>query len=568
MASTGDRQPNGSDPEVRTAEAAALHAVLDALSDGRGRLVELVGEPGAGKTRLLTGLAEEAERRGAVVLRGRATEASSALRCQVLVDVLGRWGGAGLDEAQLAALGELLPQLALGPGPQTIPADLPPAWWLCHYYATLVQRLSLCAGRGLVLLLDDAHWLDPGTLELLEYLGQRPVAAPVAVVVSYRPRQAPAELAGTFAQGVELGTAGRVELAPLDPRRSAELAGMPVDSPALRRLHRESAGNPLYLLTLLDQAAEAPGAESADGAEAADGARAAAPPEPVEPALPVRFGARISAEFVALDEQLQQVAAAGAVLGERFDAAGVAALIDQPKERTCGLLDGLVRRDLLRTVPGTDQLAYRHPLVRRAVYAAVDACWRIEAHRKALDFLSARGVPDAELAEHVQRSGPGDGERDHLVLAAAARVALLTGDARAAATLLPEALRLLAVRGKAREAMELSAFALSVKSAARPAPELLMGCGVPLPTPALPGVPAEPAGAAVELFAALTEREREVADLAGTGRRTRQIAAELRLSPRTVDVHLTRIYRKLNISSRAALARMVVESGRAGGLAG
>ncbi|MFJ9697871.1 AAA family ATPase [Kitasatospora sp. NPDC101183] len=549
---TGDRLLNGSGPAVRTEEATALHSVLDALADGRGRMAELVGDPGSGKTRLLAGLAEEAERRGAIVLRGRATEAGSALRCQVLVDMLGRWGGAGLDEEQRTALGELLPQLAFGPGPETSPADLPAAWRVCHYYAFVAQRLVLCAGRGLILLIDDAHWLDEGTLELLEYLSQRPIVGPVAVVVSYRPRQAPAELAGLFAEGVELGTTERVELAALDPRRGAELAGLPVDSPALRRLHRESEGNPLYLLTLLgDQAADAPGAGQA------------------EAALPVRFAARISAEYAGLGERLQQAAAAGAVLGEEFDAAGVAALIEQPKEPTCGLLDGLVRRDLLRTVPGTDRLAYRHPLVRRAVYAAVDACWRIEAHRKALDFLAARGVPDADLAEHVQRSGPGDGERDHLVLAAAARVALRTGDARAAATLLPEALRLMAVRGHAQEAMELSAFALSVESAARQPRELLMGCGVPLPTVSAPApAPAEPAGAAVEVFAALTEREREVADLAGTGRRTRQIAAELRLSPRTVDVHLTRIYRKLNISSRAALARIVVESGRAGGLAG
>jgi DNA-binding CsgD family transcriptional regulator len=61
-------------------------------------------------------------------------------------------------------------------------------------------------------------------------------------------------------------------------------------------------------------------------------------------------------------------------------------------------------------------------------------------------------------------------------------------------------------------------------------------------------------------LAGLTSREREVAELAGSGKRTRNIATELSLSPRTVDVHLTRIYRKLNISSRTALARLVLES--------
>ncbi|NUU19912.1 MAG: helix-turn-helix transcriptional regulator [Streptomycetaceae bacterium] len=55
----------------------------------------------------------------------------------------------------------------------------------------------------------------------------------------------------------------------------------------------------------------------------------------------------------------------------------------------------------------------------------------------------------------------------------------------------------------------------------------------------------------------LTSREREVAALAGQGITTREIAEELNLSPRTVDVHLTRIYRKLGIKSRAALALLV-----------
>ena len=545
---------------VRAAEADELRAVLGSLDDRLGRVAELIGEPGSGKTRLLADLAEEAGQRGAVVLRGRATEASSTMRCQVLIDTLGRWAAAGLDDQRLDALGALVRQLSFGPGPQTIPADVPPSRWVCHYYATLVLQLRACAGDGLVILLDDAHWLDEGTLELLDYLVQRPVSAPVAVVASYRPKQAPAQLAGLFAHGIELGTADRVELGPLDARRSAALLGMPADSPALRRLHREAGGSPLYLLALAGEAAARAESRGADGGE--DEAEAG------EPALPVQFTARISAEFAALDEDQQQAAAAGAVLGPRFDAAGVAALTGLAKGVTCGLLDGLVRRDLVRAVPGTDQLAFRHPLVRRAVYAAVDSCWRIEAHRKALDFLAVRGVPNSELAEHVQRSGPGDGERDHMVLAAAAREALGSGDTRSAASLLPQALRLLAVRGRAEEAVELRALARRVGEASAAAgEEAMLGCGVPLP--AGPATRYSQADASVTLLSALTEREREVADLASTGQRTRQIAAELRLSPRTVDVHLTRIYRKLNISSRAALARLVVESGRrVGDLAG
>jgi DNA-binding CsgD family transcriptional regulator len=57
----------------------------------------------------------------------------------------------------------------------------------------------------------------------------------------------------------------------------------------------------------------------------------------------------------------------------------------------------------------------------------------------------------------------------------------------------------------------------------------------------------------------LTPRELEVTRIAATGRRTRDIAAELRLSPRTVDVHLTLVYRKLGVVSRTELARLVLD---------
>ncbi|MGW6394930.1 LuxR C-terminal-related transcriptional regulator [Streptomyces sp. NPDC055103] len=62
-------------------------------------------------------------------------------------------------------------------------------------------------------------------------------------------------------------------------------------------------------------------------------------------------------------------------------------------------------------------------------------------------------------------------------------------------------------------------------------------------------------------LSSLTVREREVADIAGVGKKTREIAQELSVSPRTVDAHLARIYRKLNVRSRAALARLMAETG-------
>ncbi|KLL11319.1 helix-turn-helix transcriptional regulator [Protofrankia coriariae] len=98
-------------------------------------------------------------------------------------------------------------------------------------------------------------------------------------------------------------------------------------------------------------------------------------------------------------------------------------------------------------------------------------------------------------------------------------------------------------------------------------PFLLLGRGLAwLPTamgqrprPTTPHRPAD--GPAHPLLASLTGREREIAYVAGTGRKNKEIADELNLSPRTVELHLTRIYRKLGIPSRAALARLMSQLG-------
>jgi DNA-binding CsgD family transcriptional regulator len=72
-------------------------------------------------------------------------------------------------------------------------------------------------------------------------------------------------------------------------------------------------------------------------------------------------------------------------------------------------------------------------------------------------------------------------------------------------------------------------------------------------------------GRAGDPLAVLTVREREIAELAAAGRASRDIAAQLSLSPRTVDTHLSHVYRKLGVPSRAALASMVAGGSGLGG---
>jgi hypothetical protein len=91
-------------------------------------------------------------------------------------------------------------------------------------YGGVRDLLAGWACDGLLLLLDDMHSADPGTIELAEYLVRRAPAAPLLLVITQRGRQSQARLAGTLSRGVELATVVRMELGPLSLAESAELA--------------------------------------------------------------------------------------------------------------------------------------------------------------------------------------------------------------------------------------------------------------------------------------------------------------------------------------------------------
>ena len=125
-------------------------------------------------------------------------------------------------------------------------------------------------------------------------------------------------------------------------------------------------------------------------------------------------------------------------------------------------------------------------------------------------------------------------------LITAARCLTEVGDGRAALPLLARAAELGRRSGSSRLLQDAEHSSQSIADALEPA------------------AGRRPAGLGADL-SRLTEWEREIAAIAGTGLKTREIAARLSVSPRTVDVHLARIYRKLNISSRTVLARLVAE---------
>jgi predicted ATPase len=200
---------------------------------GPPRALVLLGEPGIGKTRLLEELATRAAGRGQLVLQGSASELERELAFGVFVDALDehvaaleprRWSAA-LDDESHAELAYVLPSVPAAPG---ISAGLLRAERYRTHRAVLRLLEVVAATKPLLLLLDDLHWADSGSLELLGALLRRPPGARVMMVLSLRPRQIPDRLSVALERAFRVGTLSRIDLGGLSPDEAGQLLGREV----------------------------------------------------------------------------------------------------------------------------------------------------------------------------------------------------------------------------------------------------------------------------------------------------------------------------------------------------
>ena len=231
----------------RGQELAVLDRVLDAVAAGGPGFLAVVGEPGIGKTCVMERLSGLASGRGWLVLPGRAAEFERELPFGLLVDALDDYL-ATLDHRKLErAGGERLAELAaIFPsldGPPVPEGALQAERYRAH---RAVQELldGLAVGRPLLLALDDLHWADQASLEVVASLLRRPPDGPVLLACAFRPSPAPAFLESALAAAEREGRAERIDLGPLTPDAAAELLAA-IPEPSVRdAVFRVSGGNP------------------------------------------------------------------------------------------------------------------------------------------------------------------------------------------------------------------------------------------------------------------------------------------------------------------------------------
>jgi hypothetical protein len=187
----GETAPSAGRLIGRAEAVRAFDRILAEAEGGISRAVELVGEAGIGKTRLLRELAIRADARGHLVLTGAAAELERDLPFSVFVDALDQYV-AGLEPASLQALDD---------GARTELAHVFPSLWALangrevapqheryrSHRAVQALLAHLARTRPLVLVLDDLHWADPASIELLNALLRRPPDAAVVMALGRRP---------------------------------------------------------------------------------------------------------------------------------------------------------------------------------------------------------------------------------------------------------------------------------------------------------------------------------------------------------------------------------------------
>ena len=243
----------------RQEELARLEALLDAVRSGTTAAALVVGEAGIGKTRILEELVRRAESVDAVALTGGCVPLGEEVLpyapfVEILSDLLRQRGVA--EVLELAGptadeLGRLVPALAVGgPLPSFSRAS---AGKLYQALVSLIEGLA--RRRPVLLVVEDLHWADQSTRDLLALLA-RHLRGRVLVALSFRTDEVPehaalrsfaTELERFGAQRIALGTLSRQDQA----RQLSGILGVPPPASLLDRIYAKAEGNPFFAEELL-----------------------------------------------------------------------------------------------------------------------------------------------------------------------------------------------------------------------------------------------------------------------------------------------------------------------------
>ncbi len=379
-------------------------------SSRRRRVLLMVGEAGLGKTRLAMELSRQVEQHHGSVFQINCHELFSGTPFYSVAATL--WASAGIDPddddaTRIGKVGDFLQRFSLRTAENVdtactlmetlgvprlgsqgaVPADIRK-----RRSDLLLALLREMASRGPSLLwVEDAHWLDPSSAELLTDLSARVAETPILLLLTAR--SPPEQLVLTNADEV-------IHVAPLPERECLELAhSVPgaetLPSEMLGKVVALADGNPLFVeqltLSLIDDQVRP--ASSSTRAES----------------LPLTLAEMMSER---LDRLLggRRIVQASACLGRSFTPKILRLILEDEQSPHTEILERLVRADILRIQQGTGEVSYtfRHALLQRAAYDSLIQSERRTIHARIAKVLAsgeAGPVIPEVLAHHLTAAG-------------------------------------------------------------------------------------------------------------------------------------------------------------------
>jgi len=349
----------------RVRELGELGRALDAARAGSGATVLVAGEAGIGKTRLASELGRSAGDAGFEILLGRAIDlVGTELPYQPFVE-------------------------ALRPVGESRQVDEPRAGSQLHVFEnTLSQITDRAAAAPVLLVLEDLHWADTSTLDLIVFLAHNLDSRPVLLLATYRADEPlSAERMGRFADRVRRsGSAVLLDLGPLERDQLSALLAARTDGSLPTRLTDEivarAEGNPFFAEELL-AAAGGPSGE-----------------------LPRGLRDLLLQRWTRLDREAQDLLRVAAAAGRDVAYPLLRTVTALPERDVRESLRRAVEHGVLVADQTAGSFRFRHALLAEAIYATILPGEREELHAKLAEQLARSGAASAaELAPHWDAAG-------------------------------------------------------------------------------------------------------------------------------------------------------------------
>ncbi|GAA1010246.1 LuxR family transcriptional regulator [Acrocarpospora pleiomorpha] len=380
----------------RLAEAAA----------GAGQLLFVAGEAGIGKTRLLGAIAQRARARGFTVVRAAAFPGDAQSFAGLLLDLAG-----DLTSAREPALSDL--GRSLSSRLRAISTADGDAHRQRRLLVQNVVDLLVMAEPGgpMLVILEDLHWADELSLDVLGHLPGRLASRPMLIAGAYRSDELYPKLPmrDLRARLLPQRLAEEIRLPRLNPDQIATMTGAVLGRPApaqvVAAIHDRSNGIPLHveeLFAAIDQDALTPQSGAV--------VLAAAVPDTLADAVLSRAGH--------LAARTREVASAAAVIGRSFDFDLLTAVTEAAPAEVADALREL--REAYLVMPGTDAVTFdfRHALIRDTLYADTDLPVRRRLHESVARTASERGYRAAFISTHFEQAQLAERAYHHAVIAA------------------------------------------------------------------------------------------------------------------------------------------------------